>query len=223
MLGVSPKRTERLDLVKPLSTYCEEYYGPEEAKNVTQFIALANSLRAEIASPMSADGAGVGGQVENLTRYLAVLTLLEQKFNFERQSDASPASSTVKGLKFQWSDSFKPRSVGESPSIAFEKACVLFNLAAAKSMKARDSDRSSPEGQKAAINEFQAAAGMFAMIKDNVLAQLVSGRTSVDLSNECLSLCASLMLAQAQALVYEKAVKDKLNRGLLSKLGRQSS
>lgn len=37
------------------------------------------------------------------------------------------------------------------------------------SMKARDSDRSSPEGQKAAITEFQASAGMFAMIKDNVV------------------------------------------------------
>lgn len=45
----------------------------------------------------------------------------------------------------------------------------------------------------------------------------------MDLSNEGLSLCASLMLAQAQALVYEKAVKDKLNRGLLSKLGEPIS
>ncbi|KAF4743502.1 hypothetical protein FOZ62_026076, partial [Perkinsus olseni] len=222
MLGVTPKVTEKLDLVKPLTTYCEEYYGPEEAKNVTQFLSLANSLRAEVASPMSVDGAGFSGHVENLTRYLAVLNLLEQKFNFERQADKSPASSTVKGVKFQWSDSFKARSMGESPSIAYERACVLFNLAAAKSIKARDSDRSSPEGQKAAITEFQAAAGMFAMIKDNVLAQLVSGRTSADLSNEGLSLCASLMLAQAQALVYEKAVKDKLNRGLLSKLASQT-
>ncbi|KAF4736674.1 hypothetical protein FOZ62_016717, partial [Perkinsus olseni] len=68
MLGVTPKVTERLDLVKPLTTYCEEYYGPEEAKNVTQFISLANSLRAEVASPMSVDGAGFSGHVENLTR-----------------------------------------------------------------------------------------------------------------------------------------------------------
>lgn len=40
MLGVSPKVTERIDLVKPLTKYCEEYYGSDEAKEVRMRVEM---------------------------------------------------------------------------------------------------------------------------------------------------------------------------------------
>jgi hypothetical protein len=76
-------------------------------------------------------------------------------------------------------------------------------------------DRSSEEGIRLANKHFQQSAGYFEHVKEQLLPLLQSPPLAPALaslpclSEECLSMCRQLMLAQAQLCFYEKAVKDR--------------
>ena len=221
MLAISNKLSEPVEYTKTLLEYCEQAYGPESAGVIRPFGALVEELRADAILSGSNT---VEAQRNALRRYLGALEVLEEKFPI-----GQPLSPTTKvqfpSIKFSWSDSFRPRNKVKGASVRFERACVLFNFAANQSLLARDADRSTPEGQKNAVALYQNAAGVFILLRDQVVPQCVAAGDALgmDLSDGAVSMCASLMLAQAQALFYEKAVKDKSSRGLLAKLANQAS
>ena len=221
MLAISNKLSEPAEYSKALLDYCEQAYGPDSSAVIRPFASLVEELRADAI--LSAANT-VEAQRNALRRYLGALEVLEEKFPI-----GQPLSATTKvqfpPLKFSWSDSFRPRNKVKGASVRFERACVLFNFAANQSLLARDADRSTPEGQKNAVALYQNAAGIFILLRDQVVPQCVAAGDALgmDLSDGAVSMCASLMLAQAQALFYEKAVKDKSSRGLLAKLANQAS
>ena len=221
MLAISNKLSEPVEITKPLLEYCSAAYGPESGAVVQKFGDLLEELRSEAILSYTNT---VEAQRNALRRYLGALEVLEEKFPI-----GQPMSMATKvqfpSVKFTWSDSFRPRNKVKGNSVRFERACVLFNFGANQSLLARDTDRSSPEGQKNAVSLYQNAAGVFILLRDQVLPQCIEAGDAMgmDLSDNAISMCASLMLAQAQALFYEKAVKDKSSRGLLAKLANQTS
>ena len=52
-------------------------------------------------------------------------------------------------MAFCWQDCFKPQKKITQYSVAFERACVLFNLAALESQAGMGQDRTQPAGVKA--------------------------------------------------------------------------
>ncbi|CAN0517196.1 unnamed protein product, partial [Ectocarpus sp. 8 AP-2014] len=82
------------------------------------------------------------------------------------------------------------------------------------------------QGLKAAGHRFQVSAGIFQHVRDKVVGGLV-GTLTQDLIPDGLSAASTLMLAQAQACFYEKAVKDrartKLKPGIIAKLSAKAA
>lgn len=108
-----------------------------------------------------------------------------------------------------------------SYGINFEKASILFNLAAAYSQRGHQQNLKTTEGVKFAFNFFQLAAGAFAMLKENVPVWFPTV-ISTDLSPATLASLESLMLAQAQECFLLKAIVDKKSPSVISKLAAQA-
>lgn len=74
-------------------------------------------------------------------------------------------------------------------TVAFEKACVLFNMAAVYTQIGVKQDRMSVQGLDNAIDNFQRAAGVFRYICDNF-----TNAPSMDLNAEMLEMLARLIM-----------------------------
>ena len=114
----------------------------------------------------------------------------------------------------------------------------MFNLGALHSHAGMTQDRGDMEGLKRALKHFQLSAGMFKYLRDGTndpkddedigehasnVASSVGGVLTSDLSCEGLGMLYYLMLAQAQACYYEKAIRDRMNCSILTKLAAQTS
>lgn len=84
-------------------------------------------------------------------------------------------------------------------TVAFEKACILFNLAAVYTQIATKQDRASEKGLDMAVDNFLRAAGIFKHIHETF-----TNAPSVDLKPEFLEILVAMMLAQARECLYEK-------------------
>ena len=76
------------------------------------------------------------------------------------------------------------------------------------------------EGLQKAAKRLQAAAGIFAHLRDHAVAALQSDPTP-DLEPDTLSVVADLMLAQAQEIVTLKAISDSMKDAIVAKLCSQ--
>lgn len=84
-------------------------------------------------------------------------------------------------------------------TVAFEKACILFNLAGVYTQIATKQNRSMEKGLDIAVDNFLRAAGIFKHIHETF-----TNAPSVDLKPQFLEILVSLMLAQARECLYEK-------------------
>lgn len=112
-------------------------------------------------------------------------------------------------LTFKWSDAFDAAVQAVEPDWSFERACVVFNLAAAISFLATHQDRATSEGLKTACSLYQQAAGALAECAN--LVKAAPWRASADLSSDTLGALETLMLAQAQKCFFEKAEHDGMS------------
>lgn len=83
--------------------------------------------------------------------------------------------------------------------MAFEKSCILFNLAGVYTQIAAKQDRKSEKGLDTAVDSFLRAAGIFKHIHETF-----TNAPSIDLKSEFLEVLVALMLAQARECLYEK-------------------
>ncbi|KAF8774846.1 Rhophilin-2 like protein [Argiope bruennichi] len=112
------------------------------------------------------------------------------------------------GIFFEWFDSLTGVPSTQK-TIAFEKASVLFNIAALYTQIAAKQDRLTSSGVDAAVDNFLRAAGMFRYIRDNF-----SNAPSMDLSPGTLDTLIQLMLAQARECLFEKLIPGVEKLGL---------
>lgn len=146
--SVPTKETHESDFDEPFKKHILNHYQEDPSKYETE-IANLNRHRQDIR------GAGKDITGRNLLyKYYGQLELLTLRFPIDEEQ--------VK-VQFVWFDAFTQKSVSQY-SIAFEKACVIFNIAATCSTIAASAVKDDPNGLKTAYNYFQASAGLFQVI-----------------------------------------------------------
>ncbi|KAG5461719.1 MAG: BRO1 domain-containing protein, partial [Olpidium bornovanus] len=203
-IQVPLKRTDDLDWASPLKRYIADVYqeDPDDyAPECATFHQLRNDMRG--AGP---DSTGL----DILYKYYRQLELLDLRFPVDEKD------GHVK-VHFNWYDAFTGRATAQH-SLAYEKACVIFNIAATLTAMASGQTRSEVDGLKRAYRYLQCAAGVFNFINDNFLHA-----PSADLSRESVKVLSQLTLAQAQECMLEKSLGEKKKPGLIAKIAAHAA
>ncbi|KAI9095615.1 BRO1-like domain-containing protein [Phlyctochytrium arcticum] len=202
LLHIATKRTDEVDFTAPFRAYIQNVYQDDPDKYATE-IATLHRLRQDTRGA----GKDITGR-DILYRYYGQLELLDLRFPVDEKH--------VKVL-FTWYDSFSQAAVSQY-SIAYEKACTIFNIAATCSSIGALQNRFEAAGLKTAFNYLQAAAGLFLYINDNFLHA-----PSTDLSRDSIKTLSDLMLGQAQECFIEKVTMEKKKGALVAKLAAQAA
>ncbi|EIW57583.1 BRO1-domain-containing protein [Trametes versicolor FP-101664 SS1] len=130
------------------------------------------------------------------------------------------------GLEIPYATAFDGSTLPQTlTNLVYERAAVLYNLAALYSQLGSAEDRSTPQGLKQAIKFYQNAAGALNYLHDSVLPQLHASLgpedPPIELGNAFVKSLEFLMLAQAQECVWQRAVMDSYKNGLIAKLAQK--
>lgn len=174
MIPVSFKCTAKFDIATPLNGYLESKYGKTEAGRHAEAVSALQTMRNDVASVQSANE----GCREVLARYLHALDGAAAKF---------PVSETSVRIPFVWTDTLKPSRQVSLFSWAYERASVLFNLAALESYFACTTSRDSPEGIERAAKHYCTCAGILLKLKTDVNSRLI-GALPLDMMPEGLTM-----------------------------------
>lgn len=188
MIPLGLKETKEIDFREPFKDFICEHYSEDPVKYdeaITEFMDLRGAMRTP-----ERDESGVA----LLFEYFNQLYFIDRRF--------FPPDRSL-GIYFEWYDSLTGTPSCQR-TVAFEKACVLFNLGALYTQLGARHDRTSAAGLDAAVNNFLRAAGMF-----RYLHETFTNAPSKDLSPEVLEMLIHLMLAQARECLYEKALLSK--------------
>ncbi|KAI0672140.1 BRO1-like domain-containing protein [Trametes maxima] len=199
MISIPKKTTEEVDWTTPIRNAIAHSYG-EDPDNYAQECANLQRCRQDAVK-----GAGSDITAKDLLhKYFGQLELLELRFSEIR-------------VNFPWRDAFTNKLITQT-SIAYEKASVIFQIAATHSAIASSQNRSDPEGLKRAFYYFRTTAGMLTYINDNFLHA-----PSLDLSREVIKFLVGIILAQATEVFFEKCTDEKKSNALVAKIAAQTA
>ncbi|VVT56730.1 uncharacterized protein SAPINGB_P005237 [Magnusiomyces paraingens] len=185
------------DWVAPLKIYFSTTYGSADA--YVDDINTLNQLRQN-SRGAACDASGRAA----LFRYYKQLELLELRV---------PVNETSCRINFTWQDACS-KSPTTQHSLAYEKASLLFNIAAVNSHIATES-----EDLKASYKAFQQSSGLYQFIFDKFLHA-----PSTDLTQETVKALSKLMLAQGQEAFVETLILNEASKpSLVSKLAKGTS
>lgn len=219
-IAIPLKTTQEVDLVNPLKQLISTYYGSDV--NYTESIEQLDKLRKE------ATFKGIEG---NSTTTLTAL----QRYYDQLKLFASKCPVDEVPINFKWKSAFQKSSsykfLGPSSSLivqslAYERVCVLFNLAASYSdiaATALNEDINNEHALQLAAKYFQIAAGIFLSLKLDASAVLSQRTPQTDLNASILDILHYLMLAQAQEAILIKAVQNNMSDVNLARLAAQCS
>ncbi|ENN71765.1 hypothetical protein YQE_11563, partial [Dendroctonus ponderosae] len=183
MIPLGLKETKEIDFRDPFKDFILEHYS-EDANKYEDAIADFMDTRQAMRTPLR-DSTGIG----LLFRYYNQLYYVERRF--------FPPDRSL-GIYFEWFDSLTGVPSCQR-TVAFEKACVLFNMGAIYTQIGAKQDRSTAKGLDAAVDNFLRAAGTFRYIHENF-----TNAPSMDLGPEILEMLVQLLLAQARECLLEK-------------------
>ncbi|BFZ22519.1 hypothetical protein BsWGS_25558 [Bradybaena similaris] len=215
-ISVPLKKTFDVDLITPLKRFIRGTFTQANADDYTQALTEFNKLR-NVMIKKSVDKHE--STLEVLYRYYDQLVAIENKL---------PIAENQIRVQFKWQDAFDEGSFLSGrrtlaiASGAYEKVCVLFNIAALQSQIASAQNHENNEGLKLTVKLFQQACGIYGHLKDIVLSHVQQDPTP-DLNPDTLSALSALMLAQAQESIYRKATQDKMKEAMIAKLAYQTS
>ncbi|CAF1338613.1 unnamed protein product [Adineta steineri] len=199
-LNIPAKKAFDVPLSTPIKNFIKATFGDKEDHSAA--VDGLNSLRAEslLRSNYKED-------ISKLLRYYDQLHAIEYKL---------PITENQIRIYFKWQDALvgggglfggKQKTNG-SWKLAFEKACVLFNIGYAYNELALAQNLSIDEQMKMALKYFQLSSGIFSFLKDYVNANALSD-VSIDFEPAVLACISWLMLGQAAELVYVKSASLK--------------
>jgi programmed cell death 6-interacting protein len=210
VLSVPLKKGWDVDIVKPLKNMISSTSDKKE--DYTDAISTLSTMR-HIALKL---GEKSDASLEHMAKYYDQLSNLSQKIPTQELQ-----------IPFKWQDAFSKGSVFGGritltvSSISYEMVSTLFNYAAMCTQIAAVQNLESEEGLKKANKHLQTAAGIFNQLKDRVVAAIEQEPTP-DLEPETLTLLSAICLAQAQELVVQKALKDKMKESIIAKLSKHA-
>ncbi|KAF8349083.1 BRO1-like domain-containing protein [Amanita rubescens] len=208
LLALPFKRSSSIDIRDPVRNYIQNNTGthPDEFK---QDIARWLTLRRD------ALGTAVHvNTVDPILLYHAQLSSILSKISTDIQLDISYAPA------------FAPTNVPITLSnLAFERASVLFNLAALYCQLATSEDRAHMDGIKRATVNFQLSAGTFSYLLSSAIPKLIfppdAQEIPLDLSESFLKSLERLMLAQAQECSWQMAKLNNYKNGVVARVAAQ--
>ncbi|CAD1468990.1 unnamed protein product [Heterotrigona itama] len=213
LIAIPLKKPSDVDVIKPLTNVIKSTYSnASNQKDYTEAIADFSKLRN---NALWRAFEKYESSLEVIYSYYDQLCALESKI---------PAHELQ--IPFKWKDAFDRTIFGGKLSLtistlAYEKVCVLFNIAALQSSVAAAQSLDSDEGLKLAAKLFQQSAGTFNYLKTNVMMAIQQEPTP-DISPETLGALSALMLAQAQEIFVHKAIHDAMKDGIIAKLAAQA-
>nr|CAI5860525.1 unnamed protein product [Callosobruchus analis] len=194
MIPLGLKETKEIDFQDPFKDFILEHYSEDSGHYqdaINEFMCTRQAMRTPLR-----DASGIA----LLFRYYNQLYFVERRF--------FPPDRSL-GIYFEWYDSLTGAPSCQR-TVAFEKACVLFNIAALYTQIGAKQDRSTTKGLDAAIDSFLRSAGTFWYIHENFM-----NAPSMDLGPEMLEMFVQLMLAQARECLLEKLqLQSEGNRSL---------
>uniref|UniRef100_A0A336M9W6 CSON012055 protein n=1 Tax=Culicoides sonorensis TaxID=179676 RepID=A0A336M9W6_CULSO len=208
LLVVPVKKPYEVDIVKPLKNLIQSSYsssGSEYTEASTEFGKMRNSAVFKVYEKYESS-------LPVVYNYFDQLCALETKIPVQELQ-----------VPFKYKDAFDKGTIfgGRASltvsSLAFEKVCLLFNIAALQSAVAANQSFDSDDGLKAAAKLFQQSSGIFAHLKGAAPAAIPQEPTP-DLNPDCLQVLSSLMVAQAQEVFILKAMRDNVKELLIAKL-----
>ena len=193
------KPTQQMGLERMLSSKVDtERWGPQGVELIKKCDAMRERVR-EASRSFSEKGADECREV--MGRYQAVV--------FQTAFVCQGVNLKALQLGFKWADAFEADEQTVVHDWTFERASVLFNLAASISFLATHCDRQTPDGLKQACGLYQQAAGALSAVQ--AIVKDAGWSASADLSSDTLHALESLMLAQAQKCFFEKAEIDGMS------------
>ncbi|XP_031355571.1 rhophilin-2 isoform X2 [Photinus pyralis] len=183
MIPLGLKETKEIDFMDPFKDFILEHYSEDAFQYedpITDFMDTRQAMRTPLR-----DNAGIA----LLFRYYNQLYFVERRF--------FPPDRSL-GIYFEWFDSLTGVPSCQR-TVAFEKACVLFNIGAIYTQIGTKQDRCTAKGLDSAVDSFLRAAGTFKYIHENF-----TNAPSMDLGPEMLEMLVQLMLAQARECLLEK-------------------
>jgi len=207
MLALDRKKTEKVEIGKPLEQYIRSHYTADDLQDYQEAINNVQKLREDFRNISDKNEA----TRELATRYYATVLSLEQRF---------PIQENQVRISFPWFDSLKNKK-NALFSIHYEKASVMYNIAAIMSQIGTQQNRQSKDGLKVASQNYQMAAGAFAELKDELERHPQTG--VVDLTTDFVNASLQLMLAQAQECFFDRAMKDGMNPQIVAKLAQSAA
>ncbi|TFK52925.1 BRO1-domain-containing protein [Heliocybe sulcata] len=199
MVSIPKKSTDEVDWTTPIRNVIAQSYGESPDNYAAECSALQRCRQDAVR------GAGSDLTARDLLyKYFGQLELLELRFSEIR-------------VNFPWRDAFTNKLTVQT-SIAYEKASIIFQIAATHSAIAASQNRSDPEGLKRSFHYFRTCAGMLTYINDNFLHA-----PSTDLSRDVIKFLVNTILAQATEVFFEKCRDEKKGNALISKIASQTS
>ncbi|KAG1789146.1 BRO1-like domain-containing protein [Suillus plorans] len=199
MIAIPKKTTGDVDWTAPIRNLIAKSFG-ENPDNYAQECQALQRCRQDAVKGAGSDMTGR----DLLYKYFGQLEILEMRFPEIR-------------VNFPWNDAFTNKLTTQT-AIAYEKASVLFQIAATHSAIAASQNRSDPEGLKLAFYYFKTCAGMLTYINENFLHA-----PSTDLSREVIKFLVGVIMAQATEVFLEKCIDEKKAPTLIAKIASQSA
>ncbi|CAG9818187.1 unnamed protein product [Phaedon cochleariae] len=213
LLSVPLKKPSDVDVVNPLRNLIQSRYSTaDKPEDCSEAISEFSKLRT----------------TANWKAFEKYESSLDVIYGYYDQIVALEAKIPAQELQvpFKWKDAFDKGNIFGTrmsltvPSLAYEKVCVLFNVAALQSGVAATQSVENDEGLKLAAKLLQLASGIFYHLKNTVMLAIQQDPTP-DLNPDTLGALSQLMLAQAQQVFVHKAIHDNMKDTIVAKLASQ--
>lgn len=183
-----------------LKKYIAEFYH-EDPETYSKEVHALETLRNQ-AMRTTKDGAPV------MKRYYCQLHALQNRF---------PQLADRAIFTFTWKDLYHS-AVHEVTDLRFERAAVLFNIAASHTQSGASVTRGDVDGMKMACTHFQAAAWAYGELRERY-ANVNSGGDFM--TQELLVFQQQVCFAQAQECILEKSLIDNRKPHVVAKVTAQ--
>lgn len=183
MIPLGLKETKEVNFTDPFSDFILEHYSEDQTTYEDAISDITDTRQAARTPTRDYQGIAL------LFRYYNLLYFVERRF--------FPPDRSL-GIYFEWYDSLTGVPSCQR-TVAFEKACILFNLGSIYTQIGAKQDRTSEKGLDLSVDNFLRAAGVFKHILETF-----TNAPSMDLKPQVLEVLVNLMLAQARECIYEK-------------------
>lgn len=215
-ISVPVKKTFEVDLITPLRYFISNAYPNTRQDEYSYALSEFNKLRNNFIGKL---GDKHESALDVFYRYYDQLNAIECKF---------PITENQVRINFKWQDAFMKESRSAPKKLltiaagAYEKICVLFDVAAMQTQVVELQEITSDDGLKMAAKLFQQSSGIFAHLASMVPSVILCDPTP-DLHADSLNALSAVVLAQAQDCFVRKAINDKMKPGVIAKLSEQCS